>query len=1063
MLTLLRSPLPALPTGAEDLPGPALAFAQRTRKEPQRCLWIVPTSRRRRALVRDWLSAQGKTASFQPGFHTLESFVAEALTYSLRQRPSVSCPERLLRLARAWQDMLGRAAGTGLVRQLDRFVRDWQACGRDAPYLPVDLFERLAQRYLTDLEKDGQLDRMGSIRVLTAELADPESGPNRHFLSRYDTTLFDGFHRLERVELELVAALSHHCETLVWLTGSPGQLAWETVQSATSLLQERGATLAVYDVVGATPPALAALGRSLFPIEPARSRIDDPLPGLFRLEASCPAAEVEAVARRIKHIYRAAEATGKPFRLSEVAIVLPGPAYDPLIREIFPRTGLAFSLTGSALPVASSRPARVLTTALQLVRGQWRPEYLLDFLNQPLVRRHLRSGHRLYDLFEHRPRIRQQLGYPAWSDAWDRYLQSLRTKIAHWKAGTLDLLERTLLSREEFVERQTELADNFEELIDSIHTVLRPVAALIRLLDGPVRELVGACVELLGTLRIDLWLKPPTGLADAAVPWVEYERDQQAYDKLLGILERLAALPEKHLPRTPGGQPDALGAFLLALHSETYRVASEDGAGVQVFEAREVRGLRFRHVYVLGLVDGQVPAPPEEGVLADRRRSYRELDEQRRQKESEEAWLFSQFFEAASETLTLSRPLNDAGRQTLPSPFLAAVAKRVALPESPAVALVAGVRDAASRLGRAGAHLPVSGRRLTDLWPGVAVEQATVLDPLLAMLAAHQERDGWPRRLRVDAPALLRHHFPDEYAFSPSELETYAACSFRYFGSRVLRLSEREPDPTRIYYGSLVHRVLQTFYEERRRALNDDQPLPPISAAHRARLLELFQQEWSQLEDGTLPPDLEYLFRCDGGVIDLFFELMQLIERDSDYGNVLAEFEIPRVLLGQDDGGQPVYLTGKVDRVDVSRKSCEQAIILDYKTGRNHGTTERKVKLADGRWLQLQLYALALERLRGLRVIGGAYLHLNEKQDGAAEKAVALVGLSGGLVPGDGEPDVPFDLPAARQKALQFAGAIRSGAFSLTLHAEGEYTECTAFCSLRHACRHPDGYKTFGF
>ena len=48
----------------------------------------------------------------------------------------------------------------------------------------------------------------------------------------------------------------------------------------------------------------------------------------------------------------------------------------------------------------------------------------------------------------------------------------------------------------------------------------------------------------------------------------------------------------------------------LALAKETYQIRTEDDAGVQVFEIREIRGLSFRHVYILGLVDGQFPALP---------------------------------------------------------------------------------------------------------------------------------------------------------------------------------------------------------------------------------------------------------------------------------------------------------------------------------------------------------------------------------------------------------------------------------------------------------------------
>src|SRR5205823_6282755 len=106
-------------------------------------------------------------------------------------------------------------------------------------------------------------------------------------------------------------------------------------------------------------------------------------------------------------------------------------------------------------------------------------------------------------------------------------------------------------------------------------------------------------------------------------------------------------------------QPDVLAALDLALAGETYQVHGDDAAGVQVFEPREVRGLSFRHVYALGLADGQVPAVPEEGAFANRRRQAPALREQLEQKEDEAAYLFGQLFEAAGERLVLARPAPD--------------------------------------------------------------------------------------------------------------------------------------------------------------------------------------------------------------------------------------------------------------------------------------------------------------------------------------------------------------------------------------------------------------------
>jgi hypothetical protein len=1094
MLKIVHSPLPAITP--EVLPEELAGFVQRVFERPWACWWLVPTGRRRRALARDWLRmrdghSSGRQASLLPELHTFESFVAQAMEYSARQRPRIAGPERHVRVARAWHEASGRTAGPGLVRQLDRFVRDWQACKLPMPGKP-DLFTDVVRHYTEGLAADGRLDRMASVAALTEEVADPESWPNRLLFSRVELIVFDGFHRLERAELDLIAALSQRCDVLVWLVGVPGQVSWPTVETEINWLQSHGADPAIL-CVSDQPGPLAALGRSLFPSgewrvasckTPASFLTTRHWP-LATLESADPTAEIEAVARSIKSDYLAAAKANQPFRLSDIAVVIPCPSYDAIIRETFPRAGLAFNLAGRALKVSQSRPARVLAAALELVRGQWRHDLLLDFLYQPLVKRRLERSYRLHELFEHRPRVRQQLNHMLWAASWDQHVQMLRDKIDRWNAGE-PLPDWIATPRDEYVRMQAAAADELQELIASIKMVLAPVAALDKVptAKAPMQELLKATVELMCTLKINDWLSPLSGWRGATgewgekmerldhlqgatryspqpvVPWVELEKDQQAYYKLLAILEALQRLPENRLPLTADQRADALGAFLLALDAETYQITTEDDAGVQVFEIREIRGLRFRKVYVVGMVAGQVPLLPDEGVLADKRRHVPELNEQREQEQAEQAHLFSQVFEAAQEAVFLSRPTQDEDRITLPSPFLTAVKERVELPALPRAPVLVSLREAAERLGQAGAGGRAASLSLRDLWPGHESQGGT-LESTLGALTAWQGRDGLPQRVAVTSLPLLRLRFPDDKPFSPSDLETYAACPFRYFGLRVLRLQERDADLTRAHYGSLIHRVLHQFYEERRRQFDGpaDQPLPAIDTRGRAELLRLFDEEWNRLARGLLPPDLQDLFVHDQGVLRLFLVAIAPIEEK--FGNLVNEFVLkdPQgapILLGTDPKHHlPVWIAGKIDRVDVERVEITKAIILDYKTGKATLAGQFKLKIEDGRMLQLPLYGWCMEQAQpGLEVLGGAYVHLSEKVK-VERQAILAVGTG---LPG-AKKGVHFDKSAARALALEMAGEIRDGNFPLTEHASGPHGECTPFCALRHACRQPDGYR----
>ena len=221
---------------------------------------------------------------------------------------------------------------------------------------------------------------------------------------------------------------------VAWLVGTRGQSSSRAAEFAVRYLRNLLPDLTLCD---ADPPAsaLAAVGRRLFQYGessansqptadlPATSKSrseSDALaavqrswpipcpPGLFLTTALTALEEVEQVAAFIKADARQARDAGLSRRLSEVAVVIPGPAYDPLIREVFPRAGLPFNLAGRALDLASSRPARLLLSALALIQGQWRADLLLDFLLQPVVRRSLAEAEQLHALFEERPRQRQR-------------------------------------------------------------------------------------------------------------------------------------------------------------------------------------------------------------------------------------------------------------------------------------------------------------------------------------------------------------------------------------------------------------------------------------------------------------------------------------------------------------------------------------------------------------------------------------------------------------------------------------------------------------------------------
>src|SRR2546430_2965994 len=56
MLTLIRSPVPGVLQAGGRLPEEVARVLGRMAERPERFAWVVPTGRRKRALVQDWLA-----------------------------------------------------------------------------------------------------------------------------------------------------------------------------------------------------------------------------------------------------------------------------------------------------------------------------------------------------------------------------------------------------------------------------------------------------------------------------------------------------------------------------------------------------------------------------------------------------------------------------------------------------------------------------------------------------------------------------------------------------------------------------------------------------------------------------------------------------------------------------------------------------------------------------------------------------------------------------------------------------------------------------------------------
>jgi RecB family exonuclease len=272
-----------------------------------------------------------------------------------------------------------------------------------------------------------------------------------------------------------------------------------------------------------------------------------------------------------------------------------------------------------------------------------------------------------------------------------------------------------------------------------------------------------------------------------------------------------------------------------------------------------------------------------------------------------------------------------------------------------------------------------------------------------------------PSLKSIAAPRLLAALAERTARLSPTALETYLTCPFKYFARQTLRLRERPEAPQNrldfLTQGNIVHDTLKRFYSEG------------------GNIAALFEEEFATALEENNVPLLYHTERLRNQIRDDLEKFASDSRwRRQDFTSKVEEpfgFRFDETLL----------LRGKIDRLDTAPDG--RAYVVDYKYS-NPATT--RGKLTDENLLQAPLYAMAAGEQFGLRVAGVFYLGL--------KKEVKYAGWSE-----DGFLDslpIPADwLAAARRKTSRVVEEIRSGRVAPN---PADPAKCRQ-CDYRDACR----------
>jgi CRISPR/Cas system-associated exonuclease Cas4 (RecB family) len=671
-----------------------------------------------------------------------------------------------------------------------------------------------------------------------------------------------------------------------------------------------------------------------------------------------PASEAREVVREVISALKAGKS------LHEVAVFHGAdPAYRRLLGEAFEAANVP-SVPLPGVPLADTRAGRGVLALALLPDRDFSRSAVMDLFSIAPLRSWLpgrnadvRAQPTVFDRISRKAGITH--GAERWSNAIQALIADCDQRIAENKDGINDARARAATY-------ERERADN---LLD----VIEPLIARL----APLRESQPAesFIKRFKAIVSDYF---QTDAAD--LEGVVKEIDQLGTVDAVGGSFSLASFAQ------------ALGANLESAFTRSRHL----GDGVIVADYRMAAGLQFKQVVLCGAYQGALPSGAGSDVLIDDgiweklREHYPHIEDARARVERAEDAARRAIASAGSGRLVWSSPMYEPGgtRAYYPSPLMVAAAAN----RDSAITTASDLRqhpESDDWLRRASSPLAVMLR-------GQVVDDAEVA----VRLAISQRLKGEKidsRHPRWFPVSMLRARRSDRFtvwdgnlseladdtwlelqkAVSPTSLEDYGVCGFRYLCKSLLKLNVvEEPEEREVIdpaeRGNLIHRVLERFFkaqkENGRPALNEAWTLDDL--AYLLRLLDdqlaIARQHGKTGLDVYASHDARSM-RAD---LDRFLAADTAFRRET--GAVPNQFEVyvPEVEIAG------VKLRGKVDRIDRTPDGrC--AWVIDYKTG-NKNSFEKIASdpLVGGTKLQLPVY---LEAVRGVEEAHASYWFTSRK------------------------------------------------------------------------------------
>jgi hypothetical protein len=551
--------------------------------------------------------------------------------------------------------------------------------------------------------------------------------------------------------------------------------------------------------------------------------------------------------------------------------------------------------------------------------------------------------------------------------------------LDEWQQNLTRLLAAVEAEQDSDARRMGIHADRLQGVINRFNSIRENLARLDA--TKPLSEWIGIARELLA----DRGFRQRVSRA----PLDRYDvvrLDQRGVRQVQRLLDEWAQLERGDDVLTPGEWYQVLRSLL---EGNELVMTTPGQKGVQVLEAHDAALVPFKATFVIHANDGAFPrVAATNGLFTEEERrllAQYGLPVEHREKSLERERVLWHAVTGNDDVAISYRTTDPRGTPLLPSLLVPPHERDSELPRSEVVPAKPLNPDHEQRIAAAQV-----ARAIRD---GVQPSRIVVAQPdalRQAILMAHAERlRGAPERDRLENPyhpwngvlrdpfvlQRLQERFSAEYAWSPSQLQKYAACPFFFLVDRVLGLQEveeAEEDTSPMTVGGVAHDILERFYREVMGELPlslDDVALQKLQRAAREGFEERERdQEWSGAPAiwRNKKRDIEEMLTRY-----LTWELPfahKKGERPVNCELVLGGERGYVELVGYDWQGEDVRMrvAGRIDRVDTDSRG--QQYVLDYKTSK----VPSPGGYADGVTLQAPLYLRALLAM-GRPMSGGYY------------------------------------------------------------------------------------------